>query len=449
VNRKDATTLIERLFKEFEAERERLELIDDWYRGKQPVPAKPRTATREYQFAQDRSRTPLLGLIVSSLSQASFVDGYRAPRSADEDPGWTIWQANGMDAKQIPIHRGAFAHGQSFVKTLPGQLNGAKMPVVTGHSARSMYAEFQDPALDEWPVHVIEGKPTAGGWHLSLIDDERTWRFGKDSTTGKFEYIDELPHDMGVCPVTRMPNLLDLDGRVMGEVEPFIPVASRIDQTTFDRLMVQRAASWKVRYIAGMAKPDDSISADAKKLELRQDDILIAENPATKFGTLDETPLDGFDKARDSDLILMSVVSQLPPQTFGQVANLSADALALAQSALSRKLGERHTVLGEQHEQWLRLATGWAGFEVDVKAQVKWRDVESRSVAQLADAFGKVAQMLNFPAEILWDKLPFLNQTDVEEAKRLIKSGDSLQQLFDDIDRIDASQLPDADASIA
>lgn len=449
MNRTSATTLVERLFREFEAERERLEVIDDWYRGKQPPPAKPRSATREYQYAQDRARTPLLGLIVSSLSQASFVDGYRAPRAADEDPGWAIWQANGMDAKQIPIHRGAFAHGQSFVKVLPGQLNGERMPVVTGHSARSMYAEYQDPALDEWPVHVIEAKPVAGGWHLSLIDDERIWMFGKDSATGKYEYIEDNPHGMGVCPITRMPNLLDLDGRVMGEVEPFIPVASRIDQTTFDRLMVQRAASWKVRYIAGMAKPDDGLTADQKKLELRQDDILIAENPATKFGTLDETPLDGFDKARDSDLILMSVVSQLPPQTFGQVANLSADALALAQSALSRKLGERHTTLGEQHEQWLRLATGWAGHEVDMAAQVKWRDVESRSVAQLADAFGKVAQMLHFPAEILWDKLPFLTQTDVEEAKRLVKDGDSLQQLFDEIDRVDANQLPDANAGVS
>lgn len=447
MNRTDATTLVERLFEAFEAERERLDRVDEWYRGKQPVPAKPRNATREYAFAQDRARTPLLGLIVSSLSQASFVDGYRAPRAASDDPAWRIWQANGMDAKQVSIHRGAFAHGQSFVKVLPGQLNGEAMPVVTGHSARAMYAEYQDPALDEWPVHVLEVKPVAGAWMLTLIDDERIWRFGKDSASGKYEYIDDNPHGMGVVPVTRMTNTIDLDGRVMGEIEPFIPIASRIDQTTFDRLMVQRAASWKVRYAAGMAKPDDP---DQKKLELRQDDFLIAENPATKFGTLDETPLSGFDEARDSDLVLLSVVSQLPPQTFGQVANLSADALALAQSALSRKLDERHVILGEDHEQWLRLASGWAGFDVDEAAQVKWRDVESRSLAQVADALGKIAQSLHFPAQILWDKIPGLTQTDVEEAKRLIESGDSLQQLFDELDRADAAQQePNAHAGDA
>lgn len=436
MNKADATILVERLFQAWEQERQRLDQVDEWYRGKQPVPAKPRSATREYAFAQDRARTPLLGLIVSSLSQASFVDGYRAPRAASDDPAWAIWQANGMDAKQVSIHRGAFAHGQSFVKVMPGQLNGARMPVVTGHSARSMYAEFQDPALDEWPVHALEVKPVASGWLLTLIDDDQVWTFSKDSTTGKFEFIDFAPHDMGICPVTRMPNSLDLDGRVQGEVEPFIPIASRIDQTTFDRLMVQRAASWKVRYIAGMAKPDDSLSADAKKLELRQDDILIAENPATKFGTLDETPLDGFDNARDSDLVLLSVVSQLPPQTFGQVANLSADALALAQSALSRKLDERHVILGEKHEQWLRLAAGWQGHEVDPAAQVKWRDVESRSLAQVADALGKIATMLHFPVEILWDKIPGLTQTDVEDAKKLIESGDSLTRLFEQLDQM-------------
>jgi hypothetical protein len=92
-----------------------------------------------------------------------------------------------------------------------------------------------------------------------------------------------------VCPIIRHANMLDLDGRCDGEVEPFIPAAARINKTAFDRLVTQHFSSWKVRTVAGMAQPDDDESVNRKKLEMRQEDLLVAEDPDTKFGTLDET----------------------------------------------------------------------------------------------------------------------------------------------------------------
>lgn len=434
--------LTKTLWEQFQTEREHLDLVDKWARGKQPEPWKPRSANSEYKALQDRSYTPLLNLVVSSLSQACYVDGFRSPLEVDDNPAWKIWQANGFDSRQVAVHRGTFSLGQSFIKVLPGIMpDRTPMPVVRGISARKMYPVYQNPAEDEWPEYALQVEASGKGWMLSLIDDEVTHRLGIDPESQTLEYIDFVPHGMGVCPVVRVPNLLDLDGRVMGEVEPFIPVAARIDQVTFDRLMVQRFASWKVRYVAGMAKPETVEEEAAKKLSLRQDDILIAANKDTKFGTLDESPLDGFTAARDSDLMLLSVVSQLPPQYFGQIANLSADALAMAEASLMRKVAERQATIGEAHEQWMRLAASSVGIDVPVDAQVKWRDVESRSLAQVADALGKIATQLNFPAQILWEKIPGLTQTDIEEAKRLIEQGDSLQQLFDSLDK---QAAPDA-----
>lgn len=420
-----------------EAERERLGKIDAWALGKQPDMWKPRSANSEYNALMERGKTPLLMLVVNAMVQAMYVDGYRSPKSPTDDVAWKIWQANGWDSRQVASHRSTANHGLSYVTVLPGELRGERMPVARGVSAKNMIAVYRDPASDEWPMYALGAQKSGNAWMLSLYEDEIVHTLGYDpNKSDKPEYIEPREHGMPEVPVVRLPNQLDLDGRCIGEVEPFIPIAARFDQVTFDRLMVQRFASWKVRYVAGMAKPETDAEEQAKKVQLGQDDILIAANKDTKFGTLDETQPDGFIKAGEFDLRTLAATSQTPPQYFiGDMTNLSADALAMAEATLMRKVQERQAVMGEAHEQWLRLGAQWLGEPVDDAAQVKWRDVESRSLAQVADALGKIASQLQFPAQLLWEKIPGLTQTDIEEAKRLVESGDSLQQLMDELDR--------------
>jgi hypothetical protein len=135
--------------------------------------------------------------------------------------------------------------------------------------------------------------------------------------------------------------MLDLEARADGEVDPYIAVAGRINQTVADRLIVQRFASWKVRTITGMAKPDDLSEADQAKMRLKIEDILIAEDPDTKFGVLPETGLQGFVEARDADIHDLAAVTQIPPYALltGKMSNLSADALAAATRSSSVSTG--------------------------------------------------------------------------------------------------------------
>src|SRR5690606_1202542 len=69
----------------------------------------------------------------------------------------------------------------------------------------------------------------------------------------KVTYVDHDEHNARVCPVVRYCNELDLDGNSDGEVEPNIDLAARINQDTFDRLVVQRFQAWLVRTISGMS----------------------------------------------------------------------------------------------------------------------------------------------------------------------------------------------------
>jgi hypothetical protein len=415
-------------------ERERLDRIDKWYRWQHEDHKVPRSATPELKQLLALAKTPWLGLVVTTVAQSMYVDGYRSPDYPDNSRPWRTWQANDFDNRQIAVHRAALAYGQSYVKVLPGRLNGESTSVMRGVSPRKMIAVYADPAEDDWPMYTLQAEVTGDSLIVQVLDENDQYFLSSGKSKGdKVEFIESRVHGAGVCPVVRYANMLDLDGRTDGEVEPFIPLAARINKTAFDRLLTQHYSSWKVRTVAGMAEPDTEEKANREKLRLRQDDLLIAEDPDTKFGTLDETPLDGFIKAKESDIEDLAGVSQTPVTALtGKLVNLAADALAQARAPLTQKVTERQKGMGKSHDQSLRLSAALEGDTVsamDVMAHVTWQDMEIRSLAQAVDALGKAATMLGVPPQALWGRIPGVTKSDVDEWKHLRAEDDSLANL--------------------
>jgi hypothetical protein len=434
------------LFPAFKAERDRLDRVDRWYRWDHDKPHTPNSANNEYKELRDRAQTPWLGLVVTAVAQTLYVEGYRRATDEDNATAWSYWQANGMDARQIPVHRAGLAYGLAYLTVLPGETDrGEPIPVMRGVSPRRMTAFYLDPAEDDWPAYALRADPAkvkgGKGWKLRVYDDELVHTIYAGADGDGLEWITYDEHNVGVCPVVRFSNMLDLEGRADGEVEPFISIAGRIDQTTFDRLIVQRFASWVVRTISGMAPPDRLPEGETEeqwrernKLRLRVEDILVADDENTKFGSLPASSLDGFISAKDADIRDLAAVTQTPPNhLLGEMVNLSAEALAAAEAGRSRKSDERKHSFGESWEQALRLGAAIMGDEGgarDTEAQVRWKDVESRSLAQVADALGKLAQSLGLPPQMLWERIPDWTQQDTDRAERLLKEGDSVAALM-------------------
>lgn len=443
LSQSEAKELItEKLWPAFRDEKERLENIDKWYRWDHDRPHQPRHSTNEYRQLAAAAQTPWLNLIVTSVAQALYIDGYRhAGQGANAGP-WRWWNANDLDARQIAINRAALAYGYSYATVLPGRNEfGEKLPAIRGVSPRRMITFYREPEHDEYPHYALRAEPAkvngSQGYSIRVYDDERVYYLNGDSGGSSLEWIEYREHNLGICPVIRFTNQLDLEGRTPGEVEPFIPIAARIDQTEFDRLVVQRFASWKVRTIAGMAMNETtqatSETPEQAKLRLKVEDILIAEDKDTRFGTLDETPSDGFIKAAEHDIRVLAAASQTPAhEMLGQMANLSADALAAARASLDAKVEERQNSFGPSYKRVFRTAGHVMDDDEarrDVEAQVKWRDTSIRSLAQAADALGKMAKMLGVPVEALWEKIPGWDTHDVQNAKALAKEGNALADL--------------------
>lgn len=434
----------------FLAQREHVIRMDRWMTGEQLTledsrgadmpdggqPYTPRDRDAEYEDLASRSPNQFGRLVVKTLAQTAHVKGAALPGSQDNVRIWDAWQENRMDSRQIAINRAAAGHGIAYGLALPGRspLTGDRTAKMSAFSGKRMAAWYDQDEEDEWPVMALLGDPVPGAidgeWTVRLYDDQVIHYLsckGLGYETSDWTYISSEVHGLGVTPIVRFGNEFDLDGRAMGEIEPIIPLLRRIDQTTFDRLIVQRFGAWKVRYITGMAKPEDANEEQRQKLALKITDLLISDDPNSKFGTLDETDIKHFIESGDTDLRYLSAVSQTPPHhLLGLSSNLQAEALATAEGGLMRKSADFKMVNGESYEQWLRLAAMIKGYTDEARAfdmQIRWRDMESRSMIQAINALGIAATTLKVPLEMLWERIPDFTDGDVERAKKLVEEG--------------------------
>lgn len=437
--------------------------IDEYERGFQDQPYMPDNADAEYRLLAERAVTNVMGFIVSTPAQGLYVDQFRPGRTDGSDTPsediatdeWQHWQRSRLDGRQQAIYRGALKFGHSFVLTYK---NDRGQVLSKGLSALTTTALYVDPANDEDPfaaLHVVRFPDTVDDVEVPglarMWDDtwvyEVAFKSFEDTTKGVSVKAVEK-HGATKCPVTRFTAAVDLEGRTVGVIEPMIPLQNRINQTIFDLLVVQSFASFKVRTISGMAPPIKMRPIDAQGNEVLnpyQNEELIVDwepvlDPATgraipdevnlnarrifwaadedtRFGQLDETPLDGFIASIGTAFQHMAALSQTPPHhLLGQVANLSAEALHAAESALSRKIEEFKSSFGESWERVFRIAAEIGGYgEPDnYSGEVVWRDIGFHSIAQSADALVKLRE-LGIPDTGLWRRVPNVTANELKE----------------------------------
>ena len=436
--------VISELLAKYQADRERLDDIASYCANEVRSVYVPRGATAEYKQLVDQSRFNVLPLVIKSLAQNLFVDGYRptsptgrAP-SQDNAPIWdTVWQANRMDARQGMIHRAAIKFGYSYATVVPG----APAPVITPWSPRKFVALYDDELNDEWPRYAMamhrppRAKPSRRvrstsvevdvGAKLTVYDDEFVYEVTKGERG--WEIAPEAKeHKLGVPPAVRFLDEQDCDEMPTGKAWPLLPTQRQLNQTTFGLGMAEHFSAFLQRWVTGMKE-------DNPPFQVRVDAMLSSDSPDTKFGQFDQTDLGGYLDSREKTLLFVAAVAQMVPHTLvtsAGISNISAEALAALSDAARHDINEHQTSFGESHEQLLRLAGKALGGEDgmaawnDTSAQVVWRDTTPRSLEGIADALGKMATMLGIPPQALWEMLPNVTDQDIARWKEMLKEQD-------------------------
>lgn len=441
-----AISAVRELLEVREMDRERLDLIHLYFRGRQPHPLAPRGAAVDVKKLARISRVNMMKLVVSSMSQALYVDGFRQRLADDDAPVWETWQLNKFDSRHLGVHRSALAYGLSYVTVLPGD----EAPKLKGFSPLNMTALYGDD--DDWPDLALRSDPSGAGFLHRLYDEERVYFVSEERAEQgtsidnlKLEVISSDPHGLAVTPVVRFLNEQDLDEDNDGEVEPLMELQDQIDLTTFGLLVAQHFAAFRQRYIIGWTADDEESLLKASAARILTFDDSKDEIEIGEFG---QTELDGYLKSREESLKQIASISQTPVhELIGSLVNLSAEALVAAEAGQRRKVTERQTSFGEAWEQVFELAAVLEGTEIDTGSQVRWRDTESRAFGATIDGLGKIATMLNVPPEELWERIPNITQHDIEVWKAKAKEAQPLDKLNATLERmIKTGEDPNADA---
>lgn len=424
-----ARLLAKDTWSEFRGEHVRLRRYVRYIRGRQKLPWLPDNVDSEYRDIALKSASNWLDLVLRASVQGLYVDGYGD--AGDSDLWDRVWQANGMDARQHALHRAAGSLGYSHLIVFPSADGGVWM---RPESATRMAAVFADPA-DEWPMHAVR---EVGKDRFELYTDEARYSITPAEVT-------VAPHDLGFTPVAEMRWGVDLLGTPMGEVEPVMSIQDRIVDATFTLQMVAKYGAFPQRWIAGIdtSKPLVDENGDVltdndgnplfPTIKAYVDSILTAVDPDTKFGQFAAADLRQYVEALEAHIRHLAAITQTPPHyLLGSLVNLSAEALAAAEAGLQRKIAEKRVVLGEGYEQAMRAAAAILGDDAaanDTSSQVRWRDVESRSLAQTSDALLKLSQ-LGVPAEVLFAKIPGFSDQDVKRALELREAASGMAAML-------------------
>lgn len=401
-----------------------------------------------------RSETNLMPLVLDTFSQVMKVDNYLPSRGDESAPAWQWWQRNQMDARQTGLNRGALHYGVAYSTILPAMTPGQEVngQSVFWHPAspRQMTAVYGErmvwnpthggPVDDDWPMHALE----VNGNMVRLYDESAVHFIGVKSQphsalgwtdpsylrASNFEYIESREHGVGVCPVVRFRDKVNLDGEEqLGIIEPLLVLQSRINETTFGMLVAQYFAAFKQRYIIGWLPEKESDS-----LKMKANNVWTFKDPTVKVGELNETDLTRYIESKKSAVMDMSAIAQLPPHAMGMdgISNISESTLAALEASKERKCGEITTSLGESYEQAFRLAayiSGDSDGAADFGSEVKWRDISAKAFSATVDALGKLGEMLGVPDELLWEDIPGWTRTKVDRAKELRAQEDPLATL--------------------
>lgn len=419
----------------------RLDLIRDYVRGAVCRIFLPKKHSAEYRQLVAMSLVNIMPMVVSTFAQNLFIEGYRTGRKSDNAKAWQLWQDNRMDLLQSPLFRTAVQYGFAYTTALPATLDGEKSAKFALYSPRMMTAVYDDVLTDEWPVYALavqhgydkaSRKPVR---RLFLFDDELQYKLVVpiDSDDPSRSAVDAQAHSLGVCPVVRWQSAgADLDDQSRGEVEPLMSDQDSLNNTTFGLKSTERAQAFAQRWATGLEEELDEDGNPQEPFRGGADRVWTNTSPDARFGQFEAADLKGYLDSRQSTLRIATARAQMAPHALlvsDGVSNLSAEALAALEAAQQRKIGEMKTSFGESAEQHLRLGAKAAGDDAGWKeraAEVKWRDTESRSLAQLADALGKMAQMLSIPPRALWEMLPNVTDTQLARWEKLADREDGM-----------------------
>ncbi|MYY03050.1 MULTISPECIES: phage portal protein [unclassified Streptomyces] len=388
--------------------------------GKPALPTVPGVDPREIVEWMRDARTNWLSLVIDSPGERLGVDGFRfddADRDSPDDARVAdreanrIWQENSMDADSALVHYGAMSQRRAFVLVEKGD-DGR--PVLTHETPTQVAVEHEQGNRrklaaglklwrDDWT-----GNTRATLWTPAEVH-EFTTKTSTPAFTGRAAELrgwdalalPNLPdgnrvNELGMVPLVPFINRRNRRPEGFAEHEDVLSIQNRINLSLINLIAAMKYGAFRQRYAAGLEVDEDPLTGAAIQpfqLDIRK--LWTTDNPDVRFGEFSATDLGPYVKAVTAAVQDLAAISRTPPHyLIGAVVNVSGDALKAAETGLISKVRDRQRAYGESWENVMRMAFRVLGDDERAttwSAETIWRDPESRTISELADAAVKKA----------------------------------------------------------
>lgn len=377
------------------------ELVDDEH-----VPALTVESSRKYREMSGLSITNLCGLVVEATAERMEVEGFRFGDDPDDDKdAWRIWQASDFDAGSGEAITQALTYGRSFISVDPADGNPR---LLLEDSRQVVVAYSSDGRRDRLAALKVFEDEWTGQQFATLYLPGEVHRFV--NLTPKTPTPQWLPRpipgfDGGVSgnPLGEVP-FFELRNRVVGrtrsEVAPIEIPQRLLNQAVYNTQAVAEYGAFRQKWATNIEVPKDPATglplspfdANVAKMFIGTPTKNAAEGP--RFGDFGATDLSGYLDWQREIALHISRIARLPVTYFMKPENLAAETVALMVSALIKKCQRRVLFYEPAIEGAVRCAFKVLGDRRagEVSAEVRWANMETRTVAQDADAAVKLTQ---------------------------------------------------------
>lgn len=425
----DALAHVKRLCPLLDAQAAHVAHLERYYRGDHPIPkaVTQNRATESYKQLMSMAQSNWPQLIVDSVEERLEVQSFTFSDEATSKLAGEIWQKNSLDADAGLAHQAALIGGRSYAIVW-----GDDPEIVLDHGS-CVYVEYADGSQRD-VVRALRRWKDAGQdrWMATLYTADGIYKFqqstkgGDSADSSKWDLRsvsgEEWPlvNDTGRPPVFEIAVnrslTMDRAKRARGEYEAAVAMVDRLNYTMFSMLAAMTWSGFPLRVLTGEPidwKPQldsdgnpvldpagNPVMKPEKPFDIAQDRIAQLENPDARVHQFQEATLSNYISTIEMQVKHLAAVTKTPAHyLLGEMVNLSADAIRAAEAGLISKVRRHQRSLGEAWEEIMRYALQLAGADSDDEsAEVQWKDPESRSLAERADAAVKLAGVLPWSA---------------------------------------------------
>ena len=443
-----AQRLVAELAMELRRRRPEMWRHDDYYRGEHRLMFASDQFRKFFGDRYKKFSDNWTQVVADAPVERLNVSGFRL---AGEDSGydtelWSDWIANDCDE-------------QSDLAFLEAVITGRAFALVWGDQDDNPIITFEHPAQCI-VSYDMETRQRAAGLKLWSDDEyayatlylpDEVWKFQERQTlpywVKHFEgpYYqpvwdlrdgvgqNPIPNPLGCVPLVELQNRPRLIAEPMSDVRGVVAMQDAINLTWAYLFNATDFASMGQRVVTGAERPKQPIldsngqPVGEKDVPLERfvvDSIAWIEDEGAKPFQWQAANLEAFTPIISLGVDHIAAQTRTPPHYLvGKMANISADGMKAAETGLVMRSKEKTVSFGRGVREIGRLSALVRGNEAKAKAiaggTVLWRDVESRSEAQLVDSLLKLKQV-GFPFEFLCERYG-LSPTEIARVVELRK----------------------------